>query len=499
MRSAIQLRTLGRTCCLTLLVVLAAAGSARAQTRSYRPVSPAESRQSEAEESGTVSRPPVMNTSARTYKSPQYTAPSQVSSGKTIPLEQVRQQQQRSNRPARAPEPRPMSPRTASREAAPAREMTPVEQVRAAERRLAAQRSTELVYHDEDVRPANYRSRQSSAYRDTNVRRAQFEEGPMMADDFAYQEGFENGPRGDFQGMRGPADGWHRYPTGPCEPYGVCESGCGSCNSCWGLFDDFSVFAGTHGYKSPLDFGNGNFGFQEGFNWGGPLWQSFGLGYQFGFQALQSNLSGDNTTGQNNGNDRNQYFMTFGLVRRVRDCRPHELGFQWGVVADWRHDEYYTTADLFQLRAQLSVFFTPCDEFGFELAANSDREEVFVPIGSTTSNLIWDVTDQYRFFYRRQFDCRGEARIWGGFTENSDGIVGADFRVALASKWALEGGWNYIIPKQGASTGGNEQESWNLAMNVVWYPAKTALRSSTSKWRPLFPVADNGSFVVEFK
>lgn len=333
-----------------------------------------------------------------------------------------------------------------------------------------------------------------------------------MGDAFPYQEGFEGGGPGDFNGMRGPADGWHRYPDGPCQPYGVCDGGScgggscggGSCDTCgppcgWCLFDDFSVFAGTHAYKSPLDFGNGNFGFQEGFNWGAPLWQSFGMGYQFGFQALQSNLSGDDTTGQANGNDRDQYFMTFGLFRRVRDCRPHELGFQWGIVADWRHDEYYTTADLFQLRGQLSVFCSPCDEFGFEIAANSDREEVFVPSTTTQGNLVWDVTDQYRFFYRRQFDCRGEARIWGGFTENSDGVVGADFRVALAPKWAVDGGWNYIIPKQGSTTGGNQQESWNLMMNVVWYPAKTAIRTNSSKWRPLFPVADNGSFVAEFK
>jgi len=480
-------------------------------------MAPAASRTT-AEEEGLRPRTPAIQTSTRTYKAPQYTAPSQVSTGKKVPLEQVRQEQRAARTPA------PSRSQSAARPVpTPPRPHSPAEQVRAAERRIAAERPAEPAYRDENVRPANYRrGRDTGVYRDSGVRRAahnHYDEGPGMEpyeEVYPYQEGFENGgPQGDFRGMRGPADGWHRYPDGPCEPYGGCDggscSGCGSCNTCgpcgscgtcchWGLFDDFSIFAGSHAFKSPLDFGSGNFGLQEGFNWGGPLWQEFGLAYQFGFQAVQSNFSGDNSLGQSSGNDRDQYFATFGLFRRVRDCRPHELGFQWGVVADWRHDEYYTTADLFQLRAQLSVFFTPCDEFGAEIAANSDREEIYTPTPGTPGvSQIWDVTDQYRFFYRRQFDCRGEGRVWGGFTENSDGIVGADFRVALAPKWAIDGGWNYIIPKQGSSTGGHEQESWNLGMNLVWYPAKTAVRSSTSKWRPLFPVADNGSFVVEFK
>lgn len=516
MRLALLTRSLGFSSSLALLLALACGSTAVAQTRSYRPVSPAESRQEYAEDEPAPARPVVQKTSTRTYKAPQYTAPSQVSAGRKVPLEQVRQEQ----RAARTAV--PTSARSAARPApSQDRQLSPAEQVRAAERRIAAERPAGGAHRDENVRAANYRrGHDDGVYRDSGVRRAahmHYDEGPVMEpveEVYPYQEGFENGGPGDFQGMRGPADGWHRYPDGPCEPYGTCGggscAGCGSCNTCapcgscgtcchWGLFDDFSIFAGSHAFKSPLDFGNGNFGLQEGFNWGGSVWQEFGLGYQFGFQAVQSNFSGDDLS-SSRGNDRDQYFATFGLFRRVRDCRPHHLGFQWGVVADWRHDEYYSTEDLFQLRGELSVFCTPCDEFGVLIAANSDREEVFIATpGGPGQNSIWDVTDQYRFFYRRQFDCRGEGRIWGGFTENSDGIVGADFRVALAPKWAIDGGWNYIIPKQGSATGGNQQESWNLGMNVVWYPAKTAIRSSTSKWRPLFPVADNGSFVVEFK
>ena len=50
-----------------------------------------------------------------------------------------------------------------------------------------------------------------------------------------------------------------------------------------GLLDNFSVFLGLDGAKQPQDFGvNAQFGGRASFNWGLPLWASWGLGVQVG-------------------------------------------------------------------------------------------------------------------------------------------------------------------------------------------------------------------------
>lgn len=44
-----------------------------------------------------------------------------------------------------------------------------------------------------------------------------------------------------------------------------------------GMLRDLTVFGGVHGFKGPLDQGrNGNFGFHEGVNLGGPLGDPWG-------------------------------------------------------------------------------------------------------------------------------------------------------------------------------------------------------------------------------
>ena len=114
---------------------------------------------------------------------------------------------------------------------------------------------------------------------------------------------------------------------------------------------DLEVFGGVHGFKGPLDQGrNGNFGFHEGFNFGAPL-GIFDWGWQIGAEATQSNFSGDDAVDPRSA-DRNQFFVTGGFFKRARDW-----GFQWGVVYDWLHDDYYVKADMKQIRSDTSFLF----------------------------------------------------------------------------------------------------------------------------------------------
>ncbi len=103
-----------------------------------------------------------------------------------------------------------------------------------------------------------------------------------------------------------PGTGW--YPNGsPCY-LGNCfekHDGCWAkfCSWIWKhntaqyMWENFHLFAGPQGFKSPTDlFQDGNFGFHEGLNWGMPVWDDIGLGYQKGFQLTQNNLNGRNGT-----------------------------------------------------------------------------------------------------------------------------------------------------------------------------------------------------------
>jgi hypothetical protein len=60
----------------------------------------------------------------------------------------------------------------------------------------------------------------------------------------------------------------------------------------------------------------------------------------------------------------------------------------------------------------------------------------------------------------------------------------------------LRGGFTYLIPVEGKSTGGNIEESWNVGLSLVWYPGCRTARTADYH-RPLFNVADNGTFLVD--
>jgi hypothetical protein len=287
------------------------------------------------------------------------------------------------------------------------------------------------------------------------------------------------------------ADGCCGDQCGGCQD--CCGDGCGGCGFCGGCFGlgwlwprDVQAFGGVQGFKGPVDQGrNGNFGFHEGFNLGGLLRPQCGIAYQFGAQAVHSNLSGDNTVAATS-DDRTQYFLTTGLFHRAV-CGS---GLQGGAVLDLLYDDYYVNMRLSQIRAELSYVGPYRRELGFMMAA-STREDLATIFGQTE---IWQATDQYAFFYRRTFDNGAYYRFWGGFTGRTDGLVGGDAQVPLSDSFALSTNFNYLIPDEGGGAGASE-EAWGLGISLVWYPGQRA--GCPSMTRPLFNVADNASFLVD--
>jgi hypothetical protein len=104
-------------------------------------------------------------------------------------------------------------------------------------------------------------------------------------------------------------------------------------------------------------------------------------------------------------------------------------------------------------------------------------------------------TDQFRFFYRWPMARSGQFTTFAGWTDNSDAVLGSNFNFHLFSRLLLATDVTYLIPKEGRSSGGNEEESWNLAIGFVFRPGGS--QGGQRYDLPMFDVADNGTFMLD--
>ncbi len=103
------------------------------------------------------------------------------------------------------------------------------------------------------------------------------------------------------------------------------------CHRGWWWAEDLTVFAGAQNFKNIADGGvTPSFGFQEGVNWGFPVFPDMGLSGQVGYMSTQSEL--ENPIGS-----RQQSFVTAGVFHRpwCDQC------WDAGVVFDWLHDDFF--------------------------------------------------------------------------------------------------------------------------------------------------------------
>ncbi len=263
----------------------------------------------------------------------------------------------------------------------------------------------------------------------------------------------------------------------------------------------FDFFAGVQGYTGPMNhvgadnFGrasSGSFGFYEGFNEGRSLRRLFGwdMAAQFGVRATQSNLSGASFTEET----RNQVFVTGGLFRRV------DYGLQYGVVVDYLSDDWYFHGDLVQVRSELSWRTEGCHVCGFQYFAGvSDDTSTFTirdgAGGIFNGTVNFEPTDQYRFFYRRLLPQSGQWDAFGGWSGNEDGIVGTTLSLPLRRNIVLSTGATFLFPTDNDEATDFEHESWNISLGLIYRPGGP--KGCGRYCRPLFDVADNGTFMVE--
>jgi hypothetical protein len=294
-----------------------------------------------------------------------------------------------------------------------------------------------------------------------------------------------------------------------CEPSCGCGSGsCGNGCVCDGLclgfgdheschtirvrvpkWQELSIWGGVHGFKGPYDQerDGGNFGFHEGINAGFKV-PFTTMGYQIGYQAVHSQLNGDENTDESDSHT--QHFVTVGMFQRARD------GLQGGVAWDMLRDERFNSVDFHQLRGELSFIDRGCHELGVAVAVHLNEHEILVPQDSGSSH-FYQASDQYLLFYRFHGKNGGEGRFYGGWNDDSDGLVGADMLLPLSDRWSLMANFAYLIPEEGGGSEGASQEAWNVSTGLVWHWDCRARRSHSNCYRPLFNVADNGYLIID--
>lgn len=362
-------------------------------------------------------------------------------------------------------------------------------------------------------------SRKDEAVQQASYHQPSRRTGPRVVGHPQYSERIISHPQGEHivgqpEYVEGPIDG---YEPGVAFEHGMssCNAcgggGCDSCGGCWDedcqepcvivipcwpfgwLWRESYFFAGTHSFAGPVDQGrNGNFGFNEGVNFAGPLLPFYGIGFQIGARFAHSNLSGDRVLDAvERTSTRDQSFITAGVYHRA--CGG---GLQGGIVYDWLTDNYYQDNSLGQMRGELSWVFPRGHEFGFWGAAGTKDDQELVGV-QTGRPELFEPVHQYALFYRRTLPIGGQGRLWGGGTSDSDGIVGADFRVPISNRVDFVGGFNYLSPEEGSGNQGAQQESWGITLNIHWYPGRFRDGNHNTAYRALMDVSDNRYFMID--
>ena len=311
-----------------------------------------------------------------------------------------------------------------------------------------------------------------------------------------------------FYGTASPNASINGYRnTPPAVAYGQpgvgCPTGCGSqcgdggCGVFGGFFQNTQLSAGFDSMRSPLDLEDrGNTGADVAVNWGSARPIFGGLHVQAGVRGVFTDLNGESANGFYTERCRSQVFWTTGLYFRANQYSTD--GLSMGVVYDSLRDKYYRKYELSQLRAEVSYTCNGAMTLGFRGAFGLSekwcdlfRTSALLPVEAKA-----EATDYYAGFARWNFAQGGEATIFGGGTNSKGGIAGGSIEAPLTDCFALKCSGTYLFAKERGLTK-REEETWNMSMGLVWYLDGGARNTATSP-RPLFDVADNGSFLQNF-
>ncbi len=261
-------------------------------------------------------------------------------------------------------------------------------------------------------------------------------------------------------------------------------------------FENFSLFIGLDGSKEPVDLGiNSNFGYRMALNWGLPIIEKFGLGFQVGtaFNYSQNAMRilqvVDGTV------DRWQSFTTVGVFQRIPE------GLRWGVVYDFRYDDSYDKTNTGQWCAQLGLETKNNNEFGFWATVRDHGDTGSIGPFSFSVQPI----SQWNVYWRHVWNHEIVTRAWVGLASehgranillpvepqvNHPITFGAELYVPLTNNWAIFGEAHFITP--------NDTGTVTATLGIAWYPG-SARGTATSRFAPLMPVANNTTFALDVR
>lgn len=259
------------------------------------------------------------------------------------------------------------------------------------------------------------------------------------------------------------------------------------------LFRNTELFGGAQAFRSRNFFAgdqlidDSSFGFHGGFNLGLPLYPlTFGLlSGQVGVRSVQSEFDGDLFSTDN----RDQLFITAGLFRRV-DC-----GLQFGVVFDYLYEEWFAETDLAQVRGDVGWVCPGGNTFGFRFAIGTeDHLTNGIINGDAFDNLFAEVIDNYRFYYRLTSGNGGFCDMFAGWSDDDQAVLGMDFDLPVSGWMAMQSGFTYFLPDDQPDNAIVSRDAWNLYAGFSIRPQGPCWYQNCD--RPLFNVADNGTFVM---
>ncbi|MDO4585891.1 MAG: hypothetical protein Q4C95_01190 [Planctomycetia bacterium] len=326
------------------------------------------------------------------------------------------------------------------------------------------------------------------------------EDGSMVGNPYALPGSQDYQPSFLYGGQQ------NEIPTGmpPVEVYGQDMNGNPSyyCQSQlfqklrWTLQNTTFDF-GVLGFRNPLDLNNtGNFGVDIAVNWSTPQRFLMGLTAQGGGRLTQTALNGySETNGFDYDDARTQLFWTSGLFYR-NPMSP----WQFGAVYDSLNDTYYRKYTLGQARLEISRRFNGTTDIGFRGAFRVHDELVNLwRVNSET--YIKDkaqVTSYYTGFIRKYFEAGGEGMLFGGVTEWSEGLVGGQIEIPINDHMTLKNSFTYVFAND-RNVNDLDEQTWNVSAGITIYLGGNSRKSMRNPLRPMFDVADNGTFLQNFQ
>ncbi len=261
------------------------------------------------------------------------------------------------------------------------------------------------------------------------------------------------------------------------------------------VFRNAELIAGAQAFRSSnfsidgTNVDDSSFGLYGGINLGVPLRRlTFGLfSGQIGVRSSQSEFDGDFFSIDN----RDQLFLTAGLFRRV------DYGVQIGVAVDFLNEEWFVETELSQLRGDIGWACPGGNSFGFRFAAGLDDDETNgIFNGANFDGLLAQVIDNYRFYYRFGAQNGGFCDAFVGWTDDSHAVLGLDLDMPISGRWGMQGGFTYFLPEDSPpELPISTQDAWNVFLGLTIRPQGAGWYRNYD--RPLFNVADNGTFVFE--